>query len=164
MVIYSAIYKDNLLLSLGAALIPVGVWIALAPFSWIPIALFVIMFFWEAALDVPENILHLEGDKKVHPHTYAVRLGPSRFAKVAIVFPILTLGGIFWLDYLLDLSFIYLFFGLIGGIILVYSQASIRDDQSPVKLGRSLGMVMLSMFIMNVGIIAHAISYSYLFG
>jgi 4-hydroxybenzoate polyprenyltransferase len=163
MVFYSAIYKDNLLLSLAAALIPVGVWIALAPFTWIPVALFVIVFFWEAALDVPENILHLEGDKRVHPQTYAVRLGPARFAKIGIVFPIITLGGILWLDYLLELSFIYLFFGLIGGFALLYSQASIRNDQSPIKLGRSLGIVMLSMFIMNLGIIAHTIAYSYIF-
>jgi len=161
MIVYSQFYKDNVLLSLAAALIPVAVWIAFAPLHPIAIALFVLIFFWEAALDVPENILHLEGDKKAHPHTYAIRLGPERFAKVGWVFAVLTVAAMAWLAYLLDFSVVFLVFAGLSGLILINSQLRIRSDISPMKLGSSLGMVMLSIFLVNIGLIAHALAYSY---
>ncbi|MCK5560823.1 MAG: UbiA family prenyltransferase, partial [Thermoplasmata archaeon] len=43
-IVYSEYYKNNILLGLGAGLIPISVWLALAPFSMIAIVLFFILF------------------------------------------------------------------------------------------------------------------------
>jgi 4-hydroxybenzoate polyprenyltransferase len=155
--IYSSKYKNNLLLGVGAGLIPVSVWIAFAPFNFITIALFLLIFFWELTLDVPENILHYEGDIKVHPQTFASYLGKENFAKIGLIFAIPSFIIIVWIFFLLDNSIIFLFFSLIGGISLLYSQISIRENLKPVNLGRSLGLVMFSIFMINIGIIFHII-------
>ncbi|KYK21413.1 hypothetical protein AYK24_09150 [Thermoplasmatales archaeon SG8-52-4] len=159
--VYSAIYKNNILLGLGAGLIPVGVWIAFAPISSITIALFLLIFFWELTLDVPENILHFEGDLKVHPKTFAIIIGKERFAKIGIIFALPVFAVVLWLFVLLDMNYIYLIFGLIGSLSIVYSQLSIRDNISPVNLGRSLGLVMFSMFMINIGLIVYTIVQTY---
>lgn len=162
MIIYAAWYKHNFLLSLAAALTPVGVWIALAPFNWIMVGLFVFVFFWEMCLDVPENILHYEGDKLHSPNTFGVILGPERLASIGFIFALPAIGALGWLFALLDLSLVFLFFAILGGITLLFSQLSIRNDISPMKLGRSLGMVMLTLFLVNLGIIAHTIVHTYI--
>ncbi|UCE38488.1 MAG: UbiA family prenyltransferase [Thermoplasmata archaeon] len=160
--IYSAMYKNNLLLGLGAGLIPVGIWIAFAPFSLVTVALFLLLFFWELTLDVPENILHFEGDVKIHPQTFATLLGQEKFAKIGLIFALLTVAAVLWLFFLFDMSYIYLFFAVIGSITLLYSQLSIRKSIVPVHLGRSLGLVMFSIFMINIGIITYTIAQSYL--
>ena len=160
--IYSTLYKNNILLGLGAGLIPVGVWIAFAPFSTITIALFLLIFFWELTLDVPENILHFEGDLKIHPQTFAILLGPERFAKIGLLFALPVVAIVLWLFVLLDMSYIYLIFAIIGSLSLVFSQFSIRKNIAPINLGRSLGLVMFSMFMINIGIIAYTIVQTYL--
>lgn len=160
--IYSAVYKNNLLLGLGAGLIPVGVWIAFAPFSLVTVALFLLIFFWELTLDVPENILHFEGDVKVHPQTFATLLGREKFAKIGLIFAIPTVIAVIWLFFLLNMSYIYLVFALIGSMLLLYSQLSIRKSIAPMHLGRSLGLVMFSIFIINIGIITYTIVQTYL--
>lgn len=160
--IYSAVYKNNILLGLGAGLIPIGVWIAFSPFNTITLALFFVLFFWELTLDVPENILHFDGDVKIHPQTLAVRFGPKRFASIGLAFAIPTVASILWLFFLIEMSYIYLFFGIICCLILIYSQITIKKDYKPVDLGRSLGLVMLSIFIFNMGIIIYVITNSYL--
>lgn len=159
---YSSTYKNNLLLGLGAGLIPVGVWIAFAPFSLVTFALFLLLFFWELTLDVPENILHFEGDVKVHPQTFATLLGQEKFAKIGLIFAIPTVLTAIWLFFLLNMSYIYLFFALIGSILLLHSQLSIRKSIDPMHLGRSLGLVMFSIFVINIGIITYIIVQSYL--
>lgn len=161
MMIYAAWYKHNFLLGLAAGLIPVGVWVALAPFSWVTVALFLFLFFWELTLDVPENILHFEGDKRYSPGTFAVRFGRERLASVGYVFALLVIGALVWLLFLLEMSILFLIFAALGSVTLLISQLSIRNDISPMKLGRSLGMVMLSMFLINLGFIAHTIVFSY---
>jgi 4-hydroxybenzoate polyprenyltransferase len=162
MIIHPTVFKDNFLLSLAAALIPIGVWIALAPFHLIVIALFLIIFFWEATMDVPENLMHLEGDKKAHPQTWAIRFGPERFAKVGIIFALITVASMIWLFILLDLSPIFLFFAILSSLFLIMSQLSIMNDQSPMKMGQSIGMTMLSIFLVNIGIISHTIVYTFI--
>jgi 4-hydroxybenzoate polyprenyltransferase len=160
--IYSSIYKNNLLLGLGAGLIPIGVWIAFAPFSLVTVNLFLLLFFWELTLDVPENILHFEGDVKVHPQTFAIKLGRERFARIGLIFALPTIFATLWLFFHLNMSYIYLVFGLIGSLSLFYSQFSIRKSIAPMNLGRSLGLVMFSIFIINIGIIIYTIIQSYL--
>jgi len=160
--IYSSVFKNNILLGLGAGLIPIGVWIAFSPFNTITMALFFILFFWELTLDVPENILHFEGDVKIHPQTFAVKLGQKKFASIGLVFAIPTIFAILWLHFLLEISYVYLLFAIISSLILLYSQVSIRKDFKPMDLGRSLGLVMLSIFIINIGIIIYVITQSYL--
>ena len=160
--IYSALYKNNILLGLGAGLIPVGVWIAFYPFNTITIALFLLIFFWELTLDVPENILHFEGDKKIHPKTFAVILGKERLAKIGLIFALPIVAIVLWLFVLLDMSFIFLIFALIGSLLLVFSQVSIRKNIAPVNLGRSLGLVMFSIFMINIGIIVYTIVQTFL--
>jgi 4-hydroxybenzoate polyprenyltransferase len=155
--VYSAVYKNNILLGLGAGLIPVGVWLALAPFSIIAVVLFFILFFWELTLDVPENLLHYEGDIKVHPHTFAITIGKERFAKIGLVFSVPVVLFSFLLFYLLDFSFVFLIFALIAGLVLIKATLSIRNDLSPLRLGQSLGMVMLSIFLFNIGLITHSV-------
>lgn len=161
-VIYSTFYKNNLLLGLGAGLIPVGVWIAFAPINLVTVALFLLLFFWELTLDVPENILHFEGDIKVHPQTFASLLGKERFAKIGLIFAIPTIIAVLWLFFLLNISYVYLIFALIATLLLFYSQFSIRKSIAPMHLGRSLGLVMFSIFIINIGIISHTIIQTYL--
>jgi 4-hydroxybenzoate polyprenyltransferase len=156
-VIYSAFYKNNILLGLGAGLIPIGVWIALAPFSIIALVLFFIIFFWELTLDVPENLLHYDGDVKVHPHTFAVSFGRKRFAKLGLIFSVPVLGFCLVLFYLLDMSIIFLIFGIIASIILIQATMAIRTNISPMRLGQSLGMAMLSIFLINIGLISYSI-------
>ena len=160
--VYSAYYKNNFLLGIGAGLIPVGVWIAFAPFSMITVALFFLLFFWELTLDVPENILHFDGDVKVHPQTFATLLGQEKFAKIGLIFALPTVATVVWLFFLLDMSYIYLFFALISSLFLIYSQLSIRKNIALVHLGRSLGLVMFSIFMINLGIILHTIVQTYL--
>lgn len=160
--VYSSIYKNNLLLGIGAGLIPVGVWFAFAPINMITIALFLTIFFWELTLDVPENILHYDGDVKIHPHTFASFLGVERFGKIGLIFAIPTVITVLWLFFLLNFSFIYLIFAFIGSIVLLYSQLSIRKNMNPVNLGRSLGLVMFSIFMINIGIIFYTIIEVYL--
>lgn len=160
--IYSSKYKNNLLLGFGAGLIPVGVWIAFASINFIPIALFILLFFWELTLDVPENILHFEGDIKIHPQTFAAYFGQEKFVKMGLLFAIATFITIIWMFFLLDNSIIFLIFSLIGGISLLYSQISIRKNLKPVILGRSLGLVMFSIFMINIGIIFHTIVNSFI--
>jgi 4-hydroxybenzoate polyprenyltransferase len=156
-IIYSAVYKNNIFLGLGAGLIPVGVWIAIAPFNLITIALFLLIFFWELTLDVPENILHYEGDAKVHPQTFATVLGREKLAKIGLIFAVPTVITLIWLFLLLDMSFIYLVFAAIGSLFLLYSQISIRKSITPMHLGRSLGLVMFSIFLINIGIISYTV-------
>lgn len=160
--IYSATYKNNFLLGLGAGLIPVGVWIAFAPFNLVTVALFLLIFFWELTLDVPENILHFEGDVKIHPQTFATLLGREKSAKIGLIFAIPTVIAVIWLFFLLNMSYIYLFFALIGSLLLLYSQLSIRKSIAPMHLGRSLGLVMFSIFMINIGIISYTIVQTYL--
>jgi 4-hydroxybenzoate polyprenyltransferase len=159
---YSAVYKNNIFLGLGAGLIPVGVWIAFAPFSLITIALFLLIFFWELTLDVPENILHYEGDAKVHPQTFATILGKERLAKIGLIFAVPTVIMLIWLFLLLDMSYVYLFFAVIGSLFLLYSQLSIRKSITPMHLGRSLGLVMFSIFMINIGIISYTIYQTFI--
>jgi 4-hydroxybenzoate polyprenyltransferase len=160
--IYSASYKNNILLGLGAGLIPIGIWIAFNQFHMIAVALFLLLFFWELTLDVPENILHFEGDVKVHPQTFATMLGKEKFAKIGLVFALPTVASAIWLFFLLEMSYIYLIFALIGSVLLIYSQLSIRNSIALMHLGRSLGLVMFSIFVINIGIILHTIVQSYL--
>ncbi len=155
--IYSAVYKNNILLGLGAGLIPIGVWLALAPFSIIAVVLFFIVFFWELTLDVPENLLHYDGDIKVHPHTFAITMGKEKFAKIGLIFSAPVVFFSFWLFYLLEFSIVFLIFAFIAGFVLIKATTSIRDDLTPVRLGQSLGMVMLSMFLINIGLISHSV-------
>jgi 4-hydroxybenzoate polyprenyltransferase len=155
--IYSTIYKNNFLLGLGAGLIPVGVWIAFAPFSNITIAMFLIIFFWEMTLDVPENLLHYDGDVKVHPQTFAVALGKERFAAIGLVFAVPTVIASAWLLWLLEFSIIYMIFATVASFFLLFGIASIRNDLAPMKLGRALGLAMLFIFVINIGIILHTI-------
>jgi 4-hydroxybenzoate polyprenyltransferase len=162
MIVHPTVFKDNFLLSLAAALIPIGVWIALAPFHPIAIALFLIIFFWEATMDVPENLMHLEGDKKVHPQTWAIRFGPKRFAKFGIYFAVITVACMMWLFILIGLSPVFLIFAVLSGLFLIMSQLSIRNDQSPMKMGQSIGMTMLSIFLVNIGLISHSLMYTYI--
>lgn len=161
-VIYSAVYKNNILLGLGAGLIPVGVWIAIAPFNLITIALFLLIFFWELTLDVPENILHFEGDAKVHPQTFATVLGREKLAKIGLIFAVPTVITLIWLFLLLNMSNIFLVFAIIGSLFLLYSQISIRKSITPMHLGRSLGLVMFSIFMINIGIISYTIYHSFI--
>ncbi len=161
MIIYAAWYKHNFLLSLAAALIPVGVWIALAPFDWIMVGLFAFVFFWEMCLDVPENILHYEGDKLYSPNTFGVLMGRERLASIGFIFALLTIGALGWLFVLLEMSIVFLVFAILGGATLLFSQLSIKNDIAPMKCGRSLGMVMLAMFLINLGFIAHTIIQTY---
>ena len=151
-VIHSNYLKINVILGLGAGLIPVGIWIALASFSWIMVALFLLVFFWELALDVPENILHYEGDLKAHPHTMAILLGREKLASIGIYFAIPAIAASIWLFYLLDFSMIYLVFAIIGGIALLNGTLSIRKDIKPVKLGKSTGLAMLFILLNNIGL------------
>jgi len=160
--VYSAIYKNNLLLGLGAGLIPIGVWIAFAPFSLVTVTLFFLLFFWELTLDVPENILHFEGDVKIHPQTFAVILGQKKFAGIGLIFALPTIAATLYMFVLLNMSYIYLIFAVIGSLSLFYSQLSIRKSIAPINLGRSLGLVMFSVFIINMGIITYTIVQSYL--
>jgi 4-hydroxybenzoate polyprenyltransferase len=157
--IYSTYYKNNILLGLGAGLIPIGVWLAFAPITYIPIILFFILFFWELTLDVPENLLHYEGDIKVHPQTFAVSMGPNKFAKIGLVFSIPTVGFCVVLFFLLELgiSLIFLAFTMLAAIFLIQATVSIRNDIKPVTLGRALGMVMLSIFLINIGLISYSL-------
>jgi 4-hydroxybenzoate polyprenyltransferase len=161
MIIHPTVFKDNFLLSLAAAMIPIGVWIALAPFHPIAIALFLIIFFWEATMDVPENLMHLEGDKKAHPHTWAIRFGPKRFAKFGIYFAMITVVCMMWMFILIGLSPVFLIFAILSSMFLIMSQLSIRKDQSPMKMGQSIGMTMLSIFLVNIGLISHSLIYTY---
>jgi 4-hydroxybenzoate polyprenyltransferase len=142
---------------MGAGLIPLGVWIALAPFSIIAVVLFFILFFWELTLDVPENLLHYDGDILVHPQTFAISMGKEKFAKIGLVFSVPVIIFCLWLFYLLEFSIVFLIFALIAGLFLIKATTSIRDNLSPVKLGQSLGMVMLSIFLINIGLISHSI-------
>lgn len=158
--IYSAVYKNNILLGLGAGLIPLGVWLALAPFSMIAVVLFFILFFWELTLDVPENLLHYDGDVKVHPHTFAITLGKEKFAKIGLIFSVPVVFLNLWLFFLLDFSYVFLAFALISGLILIKATTSIRDNLTPLRLGQSLGMVMLSIFLINIGLISHSLIQS----
>lgn len=158
MIIYSAVYKNNILLGIAAGLIPIGIWIALAPFSTIAIALFLILFFWESTLDVPENLLHYDGDIKVHPHTFAISLGQEKFAQFGIIFALPAVISTLWLFVLLDLSWIFLAFALIAGICLIYGSVIIRNNLAPRQLGQSLGLSMFFIMLINFGLIAHSIS------
>ncbi len=158
-IIYSAHYKNNILLGLGAGLIPLGVWLALAPFNIIAIVLFFILFFWELTLDVPENLLHYDGDIKVHPQTFAISFGKKKFAQIGLIFSVPVVIFCLWLFYLLEFSIIFLIFTLIAGLILINATISIRNDTTPIRLGQSLGMVMLSIFLINIGLISHTIVY-----
>jgi len=160
--VYSAVYKNNILLGLGAGLISIGVWIAFAEFNTITIAIFSFLFFWELTLDVPENILHYDGDIKVHPQTFAIKLGKERFAKTGLMFAILTVISILWILTLLNFDYLFLFFAIIGCLTILYSQILIINNIKPMKLGHSLGLVMLSVFIINIGIIIYAFFQSYL--
>jgi len=160
--LYSTVFKNNILLGLGAGLIPIGVWIAFAPINLITIALFLVLFFWELTLDVPENILHYEGDIKVHPQTFASVLGKEKFAKIGLIFAVPTVIAVIWLFLLLNMSYIYLVFAVIGSLLLLYSQVSIRNSIAPMHLGRSLGLVMFSMFMINIGIISYTIYQTYI--
>ena len=160
-VIYSTKFKNNILLGLGAGLIPVSVWIAFADFHLITVALFLIIFFWELTLDVPENILHFEGDVKIHPQTFAALLGREKFAKIGLIFALPTVTTVLWLFFLINMSYIYLIFAFIGSLALLYSQLSIRNSIEPMHLGRSLGLVMFSIFMINIGIILHTIVQTY---
>ncbi len=160
--IYSAIYKNNILLGLGAGFIAVGIWITFAPFNLITLALFLLIFFWELTLDVPENILHFEGDIKIHPQTFAALLGRERLVKISLIFAISTVVSVIWLFFLLDMSYIYLFFATIGSLTLIYSQLSLRKSITSIHLGHSLGLVMFSIFIINMGLITYTIVQSYL--
>jgi 4-hydroxybenzoate polyprenyltransferase len=160
--IYSAVYKNNILLGLGAGLIPVGVWIALAPFSMITVALFFLVFFWEMTLDVPENLLHYEGDLKSHPHTFAITMGREKFAQIGLIFAIPTVAVSIWLFILLEFSFVFLFFAVIAGLFLLHGINSIRDNLKPMYLGRSLGLAMLFIFIINIGLITHTLIQNFL--
>jgi 4-hydroxybenzoate polyprenyltransferase len=161
MVVYSAKYKNNILLGLAAGLIPVGVWIALAPFNSITIALFLIVFFWELSLDVPENILHYEGDVKYHPHTFAASIGREKFARIGLIFPIPAVIATFWLFSLLDMSIVFLIFALIASIALLSGINSIRENLAPMMLGRALGMTMFFILLVNIGTISHTIVYTF---
>ena len=161
MIIHPTVFKDNFLLSLAAALIPIGVWIALAPFHPIAIALFLIIFFWEATMDVPENLMHLEGDKKAHRQTWAIRFGPEKFAKFGIVFAVITVACMMWMFILIDMSPVFLIFAILSSLFLIMSQVSIMNDQSPMKMGQSIGMTMLSIFLVNIGLISHSLVYTY---
>jgi 4-hydroxybenzoate polyprenyltransferase len=162
MVVHPTVFKDNFLLCFAAALIPIGVWIALAPFHPIAIALFLVIFFWEATMDVPENLMHLEGDKNAHPHTWAIRFGPERFAKIGIYFALVTVACMMWLFILIGLSPVFLVFAILSGLFLIMSQLSIRNNQSPMKMGQSIGMTMLSIFLVNMGLISHSLLYTYI--
>jgi 4-hydroxybenzoate polyprenyltransferase len=161
-IIYSAFYKHNVLLGLGAGLIPIGVWLAFAPLSLIPIVLFFILFFWEMTLDVPENLLHFDGDIKVHPHTMAITLGKKTFAKIGTIFSIPVVMFLILLFYLLEFSLIFLLFAILASIFIIQATLSIRNDIRPIKLGQSLGMVMLSIFLINIGIILHSLVQAFL--
>jgi 4-hydroxybenzoate polyprenyltransferase len=158
--IYSAVYKNNILLGLGAGLIPIGVWLALAPFNIIAVVLFFILFFWELTLDVPENLLHYDGDVKVHPHTFAITIGKEKFARIGLIFSVPVVLFSLWLFYLLEFSIVFLIFSIIAGLVLIKATTSIRDNLTPLRLGQSLGMVMLSMFLFNIGLISHSVIQS----
>jgi 4-hydroxybenzoate polyprenyltransferase len=161
-VIYSAFYKNNILLGLGAGLIPIGVWTALAPLSVIPFVLFFILFFWELTLDVPENLLHYEGDVIAHPQTFAVAWGKQNFARMGLIFAIPVVLFCAWLFILLDMSYIFLIFAIFASVFIIYGTWSIRDNIKPVNLGKALGMAMLAIFLINIGIIFHTIIESIL--
>jgi 4-hydroxybenzoate polyprenyltransferase len=158
--VYSAVYKNNILLGLGAGLIPVGVWIAFAPFHTMTIALFLIVLFWEMSLDVPENLLHYEGDIRIHPHTFAISLGREKFAQIGLTFAIPAVVASIWLFILLDMSLLFLVFALLASLALIFGINSIRNNLSPMSLGRSLGMTMLFIILINLGTISHTIVYS----
>jgi 4-hydroxybenzoate polyprenyltransferase len=160
-IIYSAHYKNNILLGLGAGLIPISVWIALAPFSMIAVVLFFILFFWELTLDVPENLLHYDGDIREHPQTFAISFGKEKFAKIGLIFSVPVVVFLIILFYLLGFSLVFLLFAIFASVFLVQATISIRNNLNPVRLGQSLGMVMLSIFLINIGIISHSIIYSF---
>ncbi|MCK5562210.1 MAG: UbiA family prenyltransferase [Thermoplasmata archaeon] len=160
MVIYSTWYKNNILLGAAAGLIPIGIWIGLAPIDEIPLVLFLIFFFWELTLDVPENLLHYEGDKRVHPQTFAINLGRKKFAKIGLVFAVPAVIAVFVLFILIEMSLIFLVFAIIASVVLLMGTISIKDDIAPFKLGRALGMAMLFILLINIGIISHTIVQS----
>lgn len=155
--IYSARYKNNILLGLGAGLTPIGIWIALAPFNMIPVAMFFLFFFWELTLDVPENLLHYEGDLKTHPQTFAILLGREKFSQIGVIFAISSVIASICLFFLLDMSYIFLFFTIIAGIFLIKGTLSLRKNITPIQLGKSLGLAMLYIFLINIGLMLHVI-------
>jgi len=159
-IVHSHFLKVNVILGLAAALIPVAIWIGLADFSWIVVALFFLVFFWELALDVPENILHFEGDFKAHPHTMAILLGKEKLASIGIYFAIAAIVSSFWLAYLLDISVrnkaIYLTFAIIGAIAILNGTQSIRKNIQPMMLGKSTGLAMLFILLNNIGLMLSA--------
>ena len=159
-VIHSHYLKVNVILGLAAGLIPVAIWIGLADFSWIMVALFSLVFFWELALDVPENILHFEGDMKAHPHTMAIILGKEKLASIGIYFAIAAIASSFWLAYLLDFSArntgIYLVFAIIGAIAMLNGTLAIRKNIQPMLLGKATGLAMLFILLNNIGLMIAA--------
>lgn len=159
-VIHSHILKVNVFLGLAAGLIPVSIWMGLADFSWIVVALFSLVFFWELALDVPENILHFDGDMKAHPHTMAILIGKEKLASIGIYFAIAAIASSFWLAYLLDLSTrnkgIYLTFAIIGTIAMLNGMMSIRKNIQPMLLGKATGLAMLFILLNNIGLMIAA--------
>lgn len=156
-VIHSNYLKINIILGLGAALIPVAIWLALASFSWIMVALFLLVFFWELTLDVPENILHYEGDLKAHPHTMAILIGKEKLANIGIYFAIAAIASSLWLVSLLDYSFVYLAFVACGGMAILNGTISIRFSIQPMVLGKSLGLAMLFILLNNIGLMLYTI-------
>lgn len=156
-VIHSQIFKANIFLGLGAAFIPLSIWMALADFSWIMVTLAFLVFFWELTLDVPENILHYEGDLKAHPHTMAILIGREKLAKIGIYFAAAAIASSLWLVYLLDFSIIYLAFAVISGAILLNGMNSIRDTIQPMMHGKALGITMLFILLNNIGLMLYTI-------
>ena len=89
-------------------------------------------------------------------------MGKERFAKTGLMFAILTVISILWILILLSFDYLFLFFAIIGCLVILYSQILIINNIKPIQLGRSLGLVMLSVFILNIGIIIYAFFQSYL--
>ena len=156
-VIHSHYLKVNVILGLSAGLIPVAIWMGLADFNWIMVALFFLVFFWELTLDVPENILHYEGDLKAHPHTMAILIGREKLASIGIYFALFSVASSLWLFYLLDMSIVYLIFAVIGGIAMVNGTLAIRNDLKPMLLGKATGLAMLFILLNNIGLMLYTV-------
>jgi hypothetical protein len=66
-----------------------------------------------------------------------------------------------WMFILIGLSPVFLVFAILSSLFLIMSQLSIRNDQSPMKMGQSIGMTMLSIFLVNIGLISRSLLYTY---
>ena len=139
------------------SLAPVSIWMGLADFSWIMVALFSLVFFWELTLDVPENILHYEGDMVAHPHTMAILSGKEKLASIGIYFAMASVASSLWLFALLELnnSVVYLLFAVIGGLAMLNGTYAIRDDLKPMLLGKATGLAMLFILLNNIGLMIY---------